>query len=191
MLISEFLPNPVGKDTEGEWIKLFNDGQETISLAGWQIKDASGKTFTIKNQSIGPSEYLTLNYKTTKIALNNNGETLFLYDQNGHLIDKAEFSGNAPEGKVLIRQGNKFTFSSQPIADEEDNASGNINKSAQKDSQEILTANIIDNASPNNSSVINHKTSLGFNGVLIGLFLALSLAFLSVIILRKIDFSPE
>ncbi len=191
MLISEFLPNPAGKDTEGEWIKLFNDGQEMVDLAGWQIKDASGKTFTLKNQRIGPSEYLTLDYKTTKIALNNNGETLFLYDQDGRLVDKADFTGNASEDKILIRQGDKFIFTAKATAGETNAISNNVDGLTQKNSQEIFSANVIDNVSPDDSSVINYKTSLGFNGFLIGFFLALSLAFLSVTILKKVVSLPE
>jgi hypothetical protein len=114
VFINEFLPNPIGKDTEGEWVELFNNTQGTINLAGWQIKDASGKTFAFKNQQIGPSGYLVVNYKTTKIALNNNGETLFLYDQKGNLVDKAEYAGTAPEGKSLARQDKQFIFVAEP-----------------------------------------------------------------------------
>ena len=108
MIISEFLPNPIGKDTDSEFIELFNDSQKQINLTGWKIKDASGKTFTFKNQTIGAGEYLALNYKTTKITLNNDAETLYFYDPNGNLIDKGGFSGAAPAGKSFVRQNNQF-----------------------------------------------------------------------------------
>ena len=29
----ELLPNPVGKDTDGEWIKLINIGEETVNIS--------------------------------------------------------------------------------------------------------------------------------------------------------------
>ncbi|NCO15246.1 hypothetical protein COW77_02285 [Candidatus Wolfebacteria bacterium CG18_big_fil_WC_8_21_14_2_50_39_7] len=198
MLINEFFPNPVGKDADGEWIELFNNGQETVNFSGWQIKDASGKTFIFsgqggsatggKNQELGPAGYLLLDYKTTKISLNNNGETLFLYDQNGALIDKAEFTGSAPEGKSLIRKNNQFVFTDKPTP-----AKANIFESAEKAKSPIpqanLNANVIANISSNESS-INNTTSLGLN-LLIGLSLALILAFLAVIILRKLNLPSD
>ena len=99
MIIYEFLPNPVGKDADGEWIKLFNDVDTAVNLGGWQIKDASGKTFSFRPTVINSGEYLTLDYKITKISLNNNGETLFLYDASRLLVDKAEYIGSAARGQ--------------------------------------------------------------------------------------------
>jgi len=183
MIISEFLPNPVGKDTDGEFIELFNDSQNEINLTGWQLKDASGKGFVLKNQKLGPAEYLILDYKTTKISLNNSDETLFLYDQKGTLVDKAGFTGSAPEGKSLVRKGSQFVFTDKPTP-----AKANIFESAELVKSSTLQGNLNANAIANvfsNESSINNATSLGLNNLLIGFFLALILAFLSVIILRK------
>jgi len=36
-----FMPNPAGKDTEGEWIEVRNDDEKKINLLGWSI--ATGK----------------------------------------------------------------------------------------------------------------------------------------------------
>ena len=184
MLINEFLPNPVGKDADGEWIELFNNSQETINLNGWQIKDASGKTFIFKNQTINPGEYLVLDYKTTKISLNNNGETLFLYDQNGNLIDKVGFTGSAPEGKSLIRRNNQFVFTDK-LTPVKTNVFENAALSESAASKNNLVANIAN--APINNLPINNKASTHFTNLLIGLSVALVLAFLSVIILRKIN----
>lgn len=182
MLISEFFPNPIGKDTEGEWIKLFNNSQEVVNLNGWQIKDASGKTFTFKNLTVNPREYLTLNYETTKISLNNNGETLFLYDSQGELVDEAEFSGTAPEGQSLSRQNNgHFIFS------------GQLNPASQSDSETIQAAHsqnqlaslVSDNSLADSSKKINSKINVG--NLLIGVFLALVLASLFFVIFKRLD----
>lgn len=159
MIISEFLPNPIGKDTEGEWIKLFNDGDVAVNLNGWQIKDASGKTFSFYNLEIDPGKYLTLDYKTTKISLNNNGETLFLYDSKGSLIDKAEFIGLAPEGK-------SFVFSNQTAPKQNFNAAIAI--------------------PDNNQNNFINKNEFNFNGLFIGFLSALILAFVFVFIYKKI-----
>lgn len=96
--IKEFLPNPVGKDTDGEYIKLFNEGVDDINLSGWKIVDASGKKFNLNGYTIKTNSELVLSYSATKISLNNNGETLFLYDSAGNLIDEVGYSGKAAEG---------------------------------------------------------------------------------------------
>lgn len=185
MLISEFLPNPVGKDTDGEFIELFNDGLKSINLSGWKIKDASGKTFTFKNQILGSGRYLTLPYQTTKITLNNDAETLYLYDTKGVLIDKASFSGTAPEGKSFIHpaiggggQNNQFVLSSKPTP-----GKPNIFESP---TSSAVAAEIV----PNNSATIINA-SINSTGLLIGFFIALVLAGLSVFILKKLDFNSS
>ncbi len=178
MLINEFLPNPIGKDTEEEWIELFNNSQEAVDLSGWQIKDASGKAFFLKNK-IGPGQYFVLDYKTTKISLNNNAETLFLYDQKGNLIDKAEFAGAAPEGKSLIRQNGQFIFTDKPTP-------GKAN------ALENLTTSVVaaDDPSLDGPAIINNS-QLNFTNLLIGLFISLALAVLGIFILKKLNLLSE
>jgi hypothetical protein len=101
MLIKEILPNPVGKDAEGEYIKLFNDSREAVLLNGWSLKDASGKVYKLAG-SLKAGQELVLPYFQTKIALNNNGEQILLYDPAGKLIDELSYSGQASEGKIIF-----------------------------------------------------------------------------------------
>jgi len=177
MIISEFLPNPIGKDTEGEWIELFNNSQEAVDLSGWQIKDASGKAFFLKNK-IGPGQYSVLDYKTTKISLNNNAETLFLYDQKGNLIDKVEFAAAAPEGKSLISQNGQFIFTNEPTP-------GKTNKTNFVATQkENLVSE--DTFAKVSTGPLN-RTDINLTNLFIGLFLALVLAFVFVFIIKKLN----
>src|SRR3989344_4056471 len=103
MIIKEFLPNPIGKDTEGEYIKILNDSATDVNLNGWSIKDASGKSFTFNSQLIKAKQELAINYKTTGINLNNTGETIYLLDNHGQLIDQLSFSGASKEGQVITK----------------------------------------------------------------------------------------
>lgn len=115
VIISEFLPNPVGIDTEGEFIELYNNGSNATDLSGWKLKDASRKTFKFpEGFSIGADGYLSLPYSQTKITLNNNGEKLFLFDNQNNLISQAEYSGTAAAGESLIKQGDSFIFTTKP-----------------------------------------------------------------------------
>ena len=92
MIIQEFLPNPAGSDKDGEYIKLFNDGA-AVSLNGWSVKNLSGKTYKLEG-SLGAGENLILPYSKTKIALNNSGETIFLYNNYGNLVDSLGYTGS-------------------------------------------------------------------------------------------------
>ena len=101
MIIKEFLPNPIGKDTEGEYIVLLNDSASMVDLTGWHIKDQSNKIFSLSGYKLDSSQELKLFYSKTKITLNNNGEKLYLYDSKGSLVHELEFSGSAEEGAVF------------------------------------------------------------------------------------------
>ena len=103
MIIKEFLPNPVGADKDGEYIKIFNDGDKAVSLAGWKISDASKKSFTLSGTLDSKQELVLLSTKI-KISLNNNGETIFLTDPKGVLADKLGYTGVAEEGRVILKQ---------------------------------------------------------------------------------------
>lgn len=179
VIISEFLPNPIGKDADGEWIKLFNNSNTAVDLSGWQMKDASGKAFifstTNKNIIVG-GETLTLDYKTTKIAINNNGETIFLYDKAGNLIDKAEYIGTAVEGKSYVRsESGKFILSGSPAGVQETNF--------------VSSQTSLNNESANVGVIINNS-NLGLN-FSVGIFIALVLAVLFIFISKKLELFPD
>jgi hypothetical protein len=106
MIIKSFLPNPVGKDTEGEEIILSNDSADTVSLRGWYVKDEAGKIYVLSS-TVEPDGEIVLSYKQTKIPLNNNSETIYLYDRSNNLIDQLSFVGQAKEGLIVTREGSE------------------------------------------------------------------------------------
>ncbi len=105
--INEFLPNPKGRDEEGEFIELQNRGKEEIDLTGWQIDDCENtgsKPHTFREDTkIKPDTYLTLYYQDTKISLNNNGDCVRLITPSGQVIDEAQY-GKSQEGQSYSRQ---------------------------------------------------------------------------------------
>lgn len=106
--ISELLPNPAGSDTAGEWIELHNVGDAPQLLEGWALKDASGKTYLFHLESVPARGFLVLPYSTTKISLNNSGDTIFLYDASGALADSFSYAQTMKDDVALARnqQGN-------------------------------------------------------------------------------------
>ncbi len=103
--IKELLPNPVGPDTEGEWIKIVNDGESSISLVGWSVSDASGDS-ALLSAVLEPGYKLTLSHKETGITLNNNGDVITLYNQAGEKVDEIVYTKSIGEDEIIF--GEKF-----------------------------------------------------------------------------------
>lgn len=116
--INEWLSNPVGADSGAEWIELFNNGSEKISLQNWALVSGNGKKFILSGKSVDIGGYLVLKQPETKLTLRNQSESLSLYDNQGKLADQSSFLGSAPEGKSFsrtgdsINEGTAFIFSS-------------------------------------------------------------------------------
>ena len=102
--IHSFLPNPAGKDGDGEWIKIQNDGAAPVPLRGFWIQDVSGKQYALSGDLPAGAERI-VPYSETKISLNNSGETLYLYDASGKLADELSYTGSALEDAVVGHDG--------------------------------------------------------------------------------------
>ena len=119
IFIKELYPNPPGSDAGAEWIKLGNDGQETISLVGWKLKDASGKIYVFKTGHIlGRSDVMVKNSET-KVSLGNKGDEVFLYDFDGKLADSLSYGGDAREGAIISRTGDFYFTEGQNLIEED------------------------------------------------------------------------
>lgn len=103
IFINEWLPNPVGVDTAGEWVELFNGGGAPADLSGWVLKTENGKKFLFAHASVPARGYLLLPRAATKLSLRNTDGGLALYDASGVLVDHGNFDGSAPEGQSFSR----------------------------------------------------------------------------------------
>lgn len=97
VLISEIMPNPEGKDKNREWIELYNKGDKTIKLDGWQLEN---KKTQIISGAISAKGYLIL--ENLKITLKNKEDHVRLLDNNGSLIDEVQYQ-NAKNNKSFSR----------------------------------------------------------------------------------------
>lgn len=106
VVINEFLPNPVGSDTDNEFIELTNLGSSAVILDGWQLDDASGGSapFTIPvGTTIQPGAFLSFSRSQTKIAINNDGETVRLLTPSGQEQSTFSFNASIAEGQSYAR----------------------------------------------------------------------------------------
>jgi len=111
VLISEIMYHPYhsvygAEDTNREWIELFNNGSEAVSLAGWQFID--GVYFTFPDVIVEAGAYLVVAADANVFKamypdvsyvvggwtdwLSNAGEILELVNEKGVLIDRVEYS---------------------------------------------------------------------------------------------------
>lgn len=90
--INEIYPNPPGSDRQTEWIELYNDTDIAADLTDYYIKDHQGKKFTFNSQIILPGKYLVIERSTSKIALNNDKDTIKFYDPEDKKIQEVKYS---------------------------------------------------------------------------------------------------
>lgn len=103
--IKELLPNPVGNDKDGEWIKLINTGDEITSIGKWKIFDVAEKTFIFNaNQELPAGGEITLDYALTKITLNNDGDTITLVNNKGEVVDALTYSGQVGDDEIITAE---------------------------------------------------------------------------------------
>ena len=114
IFISEVLPNPVGSDTENEFIELFSQHPVPVTLTGWQLDDEEGgsKPFTFTDQTILPGQYLALMRSQTKLALNNDTDTVRFLAPGGQQVDSIVYDETS-EGKSLVRGEDFGLYSSE------------------------------------------------------------------------------
>ena len=98
--IIEVMCNPVGSDSDGEWVKIKNTGDTTIDITGWKFNDGSNHILNVppKNGGIGDmliaagEEVLLANDATkvsgastiidTVMSMSNSGDTVSLIDSD-------------------------------------------------------------------------------------------------------------
>jgi micrococcal nuclease len=95
-----------GSDTEnmnGEYVVITNNGNKAIDMTNWSIKDEATHIYTFENIELNTKDNLTLYtgsgqnletelYWNSKDPIwNNDGDTAFLFDENGDLIVSISF----------------------------------------------------------------------------------------------------
>lgn len=106
VVISEFMPDPMGSDPEGEFIELHNIGTSAVTLSGWQLDDAEGGStpHTIPDgTSLKAGAFALFHRAQTGVALNNDKDSVRLLDPNGAVTSTYTYSEKMPEGLSVSR----------------------------------------------------------------------------------------
>ncbi len=128
IIFSKVMYDPEGKESETEWIELYNPVNKSLNLSGWTIRDNSGEWTFPGNASACPSSYFMVSRDSTAFSemfnctpdagdftkwLNNDGDQLWLKNTTGETIDFVAWEGgngsypgwgiSAGEGEVIER----------------------------------------------------------------------------------------
>jgi len=136
--INEFLPNPEGDDDapipDGEWVELYNSGDEPINVEGLILNDDFGNGLEITEVNVINSTIISAHSFLTvyrngngKLELNNDGYDLVILSYEGIVIDSVSYSGSI-EGSSFAKV-NEIWQQTKPTP-----GSTNINYSGVKDS---------------------------------------------------------
>ena len=170
VIISEFMPNPEGTDTENEWIELFNQSAQIANLTNWQLDDQEGGSspFTFPaNSLIAPNQFLVLIRPITKISLNNDNDQVRLFYPDGSLSAEVGYLAEKKEGFSIAFDGSEYFWTKTPTP-----GSANIISSNKLNAkEENLSANNPEPATqqtqnaPENEVAVNLNQSQSFSAL--------------------------
>lgn len=123
ILITEIMPNPIGSDTDEEWIEIYNSSTKPVNLLDWLIDDEEGgsKPYKIKNDILLESnQYYLIDREDSKIGLNNTGDKARIFNNFDKLIDQINYE-KAYEGESYARGKNGEWFWTTIVTPGKDN----------------------------------------------------------------------
>lgn len=111
--IAALLPDPAGGDSGNELVTLGvtvdeqpmgenengmteEDGKGDVSLKGWKLRDLQGRTNSLNDVVVTREKMTTpetlVDVKIRGLTLNNGGDTVFVLDDEGRVVDRVEYS---------------------------------------------------------------------------------------------------
>ncbi|HQB26729.1 MAG TPA: lamin tail domain-containing protein, partial [bacterium] len=105
----ELLPRPTSNEVE--YLEIVNLSQENISSAGWHIADEAKRDqpSPLPDYLLAPGQIWHIDTKTLGLSLNNEAETLYLWQPDGTLADSLNYT-KAPSGAIYRRYENNWEW---------------------------------------------------------------------------------
>lgn len=82
--------NPPGRDDGNEYVRV--EALSEVDVSGWTIEDESGRSFALPSVQASAGEIITVP-NSGGAAWNNGGDTAFLFDASGVLVDTHSYVG--------------------------------------------------------------------------------------------------
>jgi hypothetical protein len=173
IFISEILPDPKGKDDEGEFIEIFNNSSKEIDLSGWFLDDDEGQSQPYKipkGTKILPNQYLVFWRKETKIALNNSSDKVRIFDPQNNLIDEVSFEKSKEGFSFAKKETGEFEWT-QILTPGAKNQFSKEEKENEKDNQKPLSASLLEKNNSFFSVIIKVSIALFFASLCFSIWL--------------------
>jgi beta-lactamase superfamily II metal-dependent hydrolase len=101
VVIESLMPKPPGPDSVNEQVTVRNRGSVTLSLAGWVLRDESGKVWKLDSSgAVNPGDSKTIQRHGMAMSLKDSGDTIFLIAPDGSKKDEFHYQGSQ-EGKLI------------------------------------------------------------------------------------------
>lgn len=111
LFINEIYPSPASG--ESEWLEIYNLSEEAVDMRGWTVMDASGNKENLVKENgeasasgeikIEAKSFLVL--ETSKVSLNNTGDTIYLYSATGVLMDSVTYPSISKKSYARKKDG--------------------------------------------------------------------------------------
>lgn len=181
LIITEFLPNPEGSDTNKEFIEIFNPSDEIADLDQISIKIGNKK---IKlSGHLDPRKYLVIYNDQNNFSIRNKGEVISVYFKDSEIFS-ISYQGKSPIGKSLSRFGSNYWQFSQPTP-----GSDNIFPEEIEEKNSFLENNppansLFENENKNSSSslLIANVSSFFNSYILLGIIISILSLIITLII---------
>ncbi len=116
--INELLPNPASPatDAKDEYIELYNDGDQPLSLSGLVLACGSSfhAKFTLPSGTIPAHGYATYFSLQSKLALTNSGGAARLQTALGTVLDETPSYGSAADGQAWAYFSDGWDWTTTP-----------------------------------------------------------------------------
>ncbi len=99
VFIMAIFPNPVGNEDNKETVVLANRTDASVSINGWRLEDNARGVFVLSGSIPARSaRTITLN---TSLRLDNKGDTVRLYNAQGHVVMIFRYNGSS-QGHFIL-----------------------------------------------------------------------------------------
>jgi len=105
--INAALPNPAGPDTANEWVEICSNESQFSDLSGWildDIADGGSKAYVIEDFGINSKECVKFYRGQTRIAINNDKDSVRLLNPYKEIIDEMSFDKKMDDDEIIYHE---------------------------------------------------------------------------------------
>lgn len=114
--LNELYPSPDKSSTE--WIEIVNRGTQSISTNGYRIRDAANNTLPLTATQLESGGFYIASASS---LLNNSGDTVYLVNPSGEVVDTATYSATLTSSQSVARCTDTQWIVTTSISKEQDN----------------------------------------------------------------------